>query len=212
MARKKNDFDSILQEYRDKYDVDSIVNPNDIANLESMIRNQLLIQKLQEQLDELARNDDFDSMTLKKLLDGITALSQTNVQLERTLGIDRKTRKTEQSASFPEYLVELKKLARPFMDNRLVKVYCKPCNIMVGRISAVYDTTEFQAMFQCPQCKKYTTVTRKERDIFFDIKNADWRRKYKMEVIQPKRSADAPMLDVLDDVVLGIDDDVEFSQ
>ena len=78
---------------------------------------------------------------------------------------------------------------------------------MVGRISGVYDTTEYNAAFQCPQCKKYTTVTRKERDIFFDVKNADWRRKYPIEVVQPKRVRNAPSIDVADDFVIGGEQD-----
>lgn len=209
MAIKKDiTFDKILSDYREKYDVDRLENPNDLANLHSMIRNQLIMEKLQTRLDDLAKNEEFDSMELKKLLDGIRSLSETNVQLEKTLGIDRKTRKNEQAQSFPDYLKELKVLGREFIESRLTKVFCKNgCSIMLGRVSSAYDTNEYSAAFQCPQCKKYTTVTRKEKDIFFDVKNADWRRKYPMEVVQAKRSK-SPEIDVLDDVLLSNDDDV----
>jgi hypothetical protein len=209
---KDKEFDRIMAEYREKYDVDSLQNPNDKANLETMIRNQLLIEKLQDRLDGIADNTDVDPMEVKKILDSITALSQTNMQYERTLGIDRKTRKTEQAESFPDYLKAIKTHGREFIDQRLTRVFCKSCNIMIGRISGVYDTTEFNAAFQCPQCKKFTTMVRKERDIFYDVKNPDWRRKFPMEVIQPKRAKNMPEIDLVDDVVIEDDADIEYGE
>jgi hypothetical protein len=199
-------FNDVMAQYREKYDVESLENPNDLANLETMIRNQLLIEQLQDRLDDLITGESIDSVEVKKILDSIVALSQTNVQYERTLGIDRKTRKQQQAESVVDYIVKIKQLAREFLDNdrRIIKVMCKTCNIMVGRVSGVYETTEFGAAFQCPQCKKHITVNRKERDVFFDVKNADWRRKYTMEVIQPKRTRNAP--DVMGDDELTIGD------
>lgn len=215
MAISKDiEFQRIMSQYKEKYDVDSIQNPNDLANLETMIRNQLLIEKLQDRLDKVANDIKIDPNEVKKILDSITALSQTNMQYEKILGIDRKTRKTEQAESFPEYLAAIKRIATEFLDNntRLTRVYCKFCNIMVGRISGVYETTEYGAAFQCPQCKKYITINRKERDIFFDIKNSDWRRKHMMEVIQPKRVKDAPTILIEDDILLEDDNNIEYGE
>jgi hypothetical protein len=210
MAVKKvidseKEFNRILQEYSERYDIEGLSSPNDVANLNNMIRNQILIQRLQSRLDDILTGDKVDSIETKKILDSIVSLNETNIQLERQLGIDRKTRKQQQQESFPDYLAGIKKLAREFLNNDdiLLRVFCKGCKIMVGRISGVYDTTEYNAAFQCPQCKKYTTVTRKERDIFFDVKNADWRRKYPIEVVQPKRVKNAPHIDVADDLVIG---------
>jgi len=152
-------------------------------------------------------------MEVKKILDSIVALSQTNVQYERTLGIDRKTRKQQQAESVVDYIVKLKQMAREFIDSdrRLTKVHCKNCNIMVGRISGVYETTEYGAGFQCPQCKKIITITRKERDVFFDVKDANWRRKYPMEIVPPKRNKHAPAIDGDDELTIGdVDLGIEY--
>ncbi len=198
-------FNEIMTQYREKYDVESLENPNDFANLETMIRNQLLIEQLQDRLDDLINATEIDPVEIKKILDSIVALSQTNVQYERTLGIDRKTRKQQQAESVVDYIVKLKQLAKEFIDNdrRLMKVMCKSCNIMVGRISGVYETTEFGAAFQCPQCKKHITINRRERDVYFDVKNPDWRRKYPMEVLQPKRTRNAPEISGDDELTIG---------
>lgn len=204
-------FNEALSQYKEKYNVDQLDSPNDIASLQTMIRNQLLIEQLQSILDKTALNKDIDPMEIKKILDSIVALSQTNMQYERSLGIDRKTRKTDQAQNVADYILNLKALAVEFLDDdeRLLKVNCDDCAIMIGRISGVYDTTYYHAVFQCPQCKKQKTVTRKERDIFFDVKDADWRRKYPVEVIQPKRNKSAPIILADDDIVLGSDEEVE---
>jgi hypothetical protein len=193
-------FDAILEEYKSKYNVDSLDSPNDTANLHAMIRNQMSIEQLQERLDLLTSAAEIDATNIKKVLDSIVALSEINISLERTLGIDRKTRKQEASESVVDYIAALKQRAKDWLDSdqRLLKVYCKKCQIMVGRISGVYDTTAFEAGFQCPQCKKYTVVKRVERDVFFDVKGADWRRKYPIEIEQPKRS-NAPDTSLIED-------------
>lgn len=201
MARtKQTDFDRILIEYRKRYNVESLDSPNDIANLHSMIRNQLLIEKLQARLEALAdTDDDIDPAQIKKILDSLVALSDTNMGLERTLGIDRKTRKQEASESVADYLETLAARASEWLDSdeRLLKVYCKKCGIMVGRISGVYSTTEFEGIFQCPQCNKRIAAKRQERDVFFGVKDAEWRRKYPIEVEQAKRTS-APIIDDID--------------
>ena len=198
-------FDRILAEYKQKYNVDTLDSPNDVANLHSMIRNQLLVERLQQQLTELSQEQDIDPSQIKKILDSIVSLSETNVTLERQLGIDRKSRKQESAESVADYIAGLKTRAREWLDNeeRLTKVYCKSCSIMVGRISGVYETTHYDCVFQCPQCKKNIRISRKEKDIFYDVKDADWRRRYPIEVEQAKRIK-APEFDMIDnDLVIG---------
>lgn len=181
------EYDTILAEYKQRYNVDTLDSPNDLANLRQMIRNQILINKLQDNIEVQSSED---ATALKKLLDSIVALSEININLERTLGIDRKTRKNDTSESVADYLQDLNVRAKEFVNDpkRLMRVMCRECKILVGRISGVYDSTSFSAAFQCPQCKKYATIDRKEQDIFYGVKDAEWRRKYPIEIIQSKRS------------------------
>lgn len=206
---KKQTYDTIMAEYAAKYEVTSLQNPNDQANLKTMVRNQLLIEKLQDRLDGVANDGDVDPTEVKRILSSIVELSQVNMNYEKILGIDRRSRKLDEAESFPDYLVHIKRLAREFIndDRFLTRIYCKNgCNIMVGRISGVYDTTEFTATFQCPQCKKFTQIKRKERDVFFDVKDAAWRREFPMEVIQPKKSK-APVETMDESFVLDDEED-----
>jgi hypothetical protein len=218
MARRKNtqnnqndEFERILQEYGEQYNIEEdFTNPNDKANLELLIRTFMAIKKLQTRFDSLSEeigdpDNDNDTASvlatqLKKLNDSIKDNLSSAAAIERQLGIDRKTRKSEKEQSVVEYIQWLKKTARAFLDDddRLKKIYCKACNIMVGRVSGVYDTTYYKVTFQCPQCQNKITVTRKAKDIFYDLPEEDreWRRKYPMEVVQPQL-LDENMMDEL---------------
>lgn len=191
-------FDAVIKAYAEKYDIESLSSPNDVANLHTLVRNQIIIEDLQQAMSDFITEGKIGE--LKKINDSINDFITANLQLERQLGIDRKTRKGEQEQSPAEYIAWLKRTATEFVnrDEILLKVMCKDCKIMVGRISPVYDTTEYNAAFQCPQCKHFITVKRKEKDIFFDVKDADWRRRYPIEVVQPAKSK-APDLSAMDD-------------
>jgi len=208
----KTKFSEELAKYAAKYDIDTLSNPNDVNNLHTIIRNSIVIQELQEKLHELAENDAIkNAMDMKKLNDSVVSLTGLNIQLERQLSIDRKTRKTESESSVADYLDKLREMAKVFIDDdlRLQKVYCKKCNILVGRISGVYETTYYRVSFQCPQCQKSIVLERKERDYLFDVKDAEWRRPFPMEVIRPKVKTleDAPDLVITPDLILTDEDE-----
>jgi len=198
--------EQIIEEYRSSYEIDDLTSPNDKANLDTMIMNALAIRALQAKLLELTLDNVIDNAPdIKKINDSIRDLTQTNLAIERQLGIDRKARKAENEQSVVEYIAWLKTTANEFLETRLLKVYCKKCQIMVGRVSGVYDTTHYACSFQCPQCNKLTHVERKERDVFYDVRDAGWRKKYPIEIIQ-RRQYNAESDPSLDPTTYGFDD------
>jgi hypothetical protein len=206
MAKKTNtSLERIKLEYEQYYDLSSVDSPNDRANLEILIRNAVLIAQIQDQIDTLTGTTGGVLNSLQdiaKLNTALNNLIQTNVSLEKSLGIDRKSRRSEQTKDNPaEYIISLKKLAREFLESRIQRVYCPECKIMLMRFSPVHDHTMFTFEVQCTQCHKKVVVTRKEKDIFYDLKknDKDWRRGFPIEIIQPKRT----VVDVDDDVMLG---------
>lgn len=215
--QKNKDFNELLKKYGEQYSLEEdFITPNDKANLESLINNQIALANLQERFNNVTTQiNDPDTTNdtamdlaaqLKRMSDTIKDIGATVLALERQLGIDKKTREEEKEQSVVDYIQWLKKTSKVFLDDeeRLTKVYCKACNIMVGRISGVYDTTHYKGTFQCPQCNKKITITRKARDIFFDLEedDKDWRRKYPMEVIQPQL-ADS---DIIEELPPGVDE------
>ena len=177
-----------MDSYREKYDIGDNSTPNDIGNLETLVRNQIYIRRIQKRLDELSAENIEDSIqTMAKMQEGLMKLIDQNLAIERTLGIDRKSRKRDDSESVEGYIEDLKKSARSYLDKIVIVVRCKSCKIMVGRVLPVHDHTEFKAQFQCSQCNKLAIVERKERDVFFDLKDrkgVEWRKKYPVEIKQ----------------------------
>lgn len=178
-------FQERLDEYSKFYQVGTLNDANDRTLLHTAIKQELLIEDLQSRMEEIVNEDEIDAGELKKLADLLRDGVKTITDVQKALGIDRKTRMAEESDTAAEYIAFLKREAKNFIDKRLVKVYCKKCKVMVGRFSPVHKHTAYTISFACSQCGKVTTVQRNARDVFFDVKDADWRRKYPAEIIQP---------------------------
>lgn len=190
MSANNRDFNKLYREFTDVYELGELANPNDKLNVKSYIRNQILIEKLQEAIDkELEAQNVLDNIgSIKKLQDSLRDMSEQNLALERTLGIDRKSRKKDNQENITDYWNALMSKARDYLDSVVIRVYCPECQVMVGRVLPVHDHTSFRAEFQCSQCSKPIYVGRKERDVFFDIPESDreWRRKYPVEIEKPR--------------------------
>jgi len=201
MAKNRR-FDEILKDYSDKYDLATLASPNDRANLEMLINNQIIVESVQRKLQELTDDDPVDNIDMiQRLSSSLKDIIERNLQLERALALDRKTRNQNNSESIAEYLVNLKQTAQDFLERRLVKLYCPDCKILLSRFSIVQDHSFFDLRVNCSQCNKLITATREEKDIFFDIKDANWRRKHRYSVKQGK-VADNAESDIEDDLVL----------
>lgn len=181
----------IRTQYEKDYDLSTLNNSNDQLNLDTLIRNTVLIEKIDAEIDKFMAGNDIAGavVTIGKLASTKDGLQQQNVTIERQLGIDRKSRKKDNESSAAEYIIALKQNARDFLEKRLTKVFCPTCKILVMRFSAAYEHTEFDIAAQCPQCNKFVTAKRKERDVFFDLlpRDKNWRKRYPMEVILPKK-------------------------
>lgn len=204
---KSQRFSDILQEYSEKYDLATLSSPNDKANLEALINNQIIIESLQAKVQELIEDDPVSNIDIiQRLSTSLRDSIERNLQLERALALDRKTRNSSSAESVADYIVSLKQTAQEFLEKRLVKVYCPNCQILLARFSIVHDHSPFELRVKCNQCENDVTSAREEKDIFFDIKDSAWRKKYKYIVKQSKEKVTIDT-DVEDDIVLGEDED-----
>ena len=208
---KKSRFQEILKDYSDKYDLETLNSPNDRANLEILIQNQVLIERLQKEMLLLTEDDGVveNIESIQRLGNSIRDLIERNLQVERALALDRKTRKSENSDSISSYITNLKITAQNFLEKRLTKVYCPDCKILLARFSAVHDHTAFHFETQCSQCNQRVTMTRKSASegAFFGIKDYKWRQQYLYEVVQPAKSVDTPIIESDADIVIMEDED-----
>lgn len=221
MARQKKegsktDFEVRFQErlalYEKDFDLSTLNQSSDKGLLDALIRQELLLENLQTSLQQITEDDSIDLLDkmsdIKKFSDLIRDGTTSVTTLQRTLSIDRKTRKSDTVDSVADHIKKIKKEAHIFLDQRLHKIYCPNCKVMVGRFSPVHNHTAFTVSVECSQCGKAVRMHREARDIWFDIKDADWRRKYSAEIIQPtkKRGFQSPaeQIDTKDDIVIDI--------
>jgi len=209
---KSRRFQEILADYADKYDLATLSSPNDRANLEMLINNQVIVESIQVKLQELTEDDPVENIDIiQRLGSSLKDIIERNLQLERALALDRKTRNSNSSESVAEYLVNLKQTALDFLEKRLTRVYCPDCKTLVARFSVVHDHSPFSMRVKCNQCEKDVTVEREERDIFFDIKDSAWRKKYRYKVAKPKRDESGGTELVEDDLLLSDEEDADAS-
>jgi len=185
-------FQARLREYGEFFNLDELNDANDRTLLHIMIRTELMIETFQADIQALMGKGAADNATsIKKLADLLRDATATITQLQRTLGIDRKSRRSEDVESVADYIKTLKQDAKSFMDKRLTKIYCPTCKVLVARLAPAHEHTAFTASFACSQCGKSVKVQRKGKDVFFDVKDADWRRKYRAEIVLPTQEAEA---------------------
>lgn len=181
-------YNSILSEYRERYDLESLSNPNDKSNLDMLINNQLIISKMQEEMQMLVDTGDIITAapSLAKIQGTIQSLIDLSLQIERTLGIDRKSRKRDNQEDIGQYIASITSAAEEWLERNLIYVYCPDCKVMVSRIMPVHEHTDFESKWRCSQCEKMVEVKRKGKDIFFNVKgDKTWRKKYPIEIKQP---------------------------
>jgi len=195
--------------YASVYRIDELNDANDRSTLDIMLKTEVMIDDLQEELQKLITEDAVKNAgDIKKLADLLRDATGTITTLQKTLAIDRKTRKTEETGSVVDYIRSLKRMAGEFMEQRLTKVYCPNCKVMVGRFMAVHEHTGFNIQFQCSQCGKAIRARRNERDVLFDVKDADWRRGERAEIIQPNKKRRRELsADLTDDQLRELDND-----
>ena len=210
-----NRYDQILKEFAETYDLSTMNSANDRTNLQALARNIDRLEEISKAITTIMRGGDLGEKAIQiKTLSGLeTDLIEKNLQLERQLGIDRKSRKKDNETSPVEYITHLKQAAKEFLAQRLVQVYCPKCKILVMRFSAAYEHTEFHLGVQCPQCNKIVTAKRKEKDVFYDLqpRDRDWRKKYPMEVVVPKEQKEHILQDSESDMIID-DKGVEYGE
>lgn len=175
-----------IESYQKVFNLDDLNDANDKSNLEIMIKTEIMIDDIQEKIATLMEDEDINRISdVKKLHDLLRDATNTITTLQKTLNIDRKTRKSEETTSVADYLRTLRRIAAPFMAERIIQTWCPDCNVLVSRIYPVHEHTAFTISVQCSQCKKMIRARREEKDVLFDVKDHNWRRAHRAEIKAP---------------------------
>lgn len=190
--------------YAQHYSIEELNDANDLTLLKILIKTEIMIDDLQKRIQQLIEDNPIKhASNIKKLSDLLRDATRTVTDLQKTLAIDRKTRKEQEtSGDISSYIRHLKTIAGNFLEERMIKVYCYNCQVMVGRIAPVHTYTAYNASFQCSQCGEMINSKRREKNRMFDIKDSDWRT-YEAEIVQPE---------VLRDTIINEEDFVDNTE
>jgi len=184
----KNRIEEKMEIYSNNFRLDDLNDANDLTLLHFLIKTELMVEDLHMGIQMLMNDDPVSkAVEIKKLHDLLRDSTKIVTELQKTLAIDRKTRKdTESSGDFASYIRFLKTTASQFIEDRMIKVYCDNCKVMVARVSPVHSHTAYDLRFQCSQCKEMISLKRSERDTLFDldVEDREWRT-HRIEIVQP---------------------------
>lgn len=183
-------FQEKLAQYQREYDIAGLNTTNDLAALHMLIRYEILIQKFQEKMRELADTDILENaQELKKMSDLLRDTVNSFTQLQRDLGIDRRARKSTEDYSVARYIDDLLNEAQAFYEEKIVRVFCPTCKTMVGRFAPISSHTGYKVAFYCDTCNTWVEQQQQPQDRFTDFDPADreWRKKHPASITLPKQ-------------------------
>ncbi len=181
-------FDHYYQQYINEFGLDQINEANDAGTLRMLIAYQVLIELYQRKLAELTETDLIaNAQETKKISDLLRDFTATFQSLQHALGIDRRTRKSNEEQSVSDYLTDLLHHANYFYEQQLQRLYCPTCNTMVGRFAPVHEHTPYDVAFWCETCQTWVDKVYAGSDRFADIPEHDreWRKAYQASIVLP---------------------------
>lgn len=200
-------LEALRKKFAADYDLSSLNSSNDKSNLEQLLRFTIANEDLANELNNLIGGGaSANVQDIVKISGAIDTLSTKCLALEKQLGIDRKTRRAENDVeSVAEYIKELKLQSRDFLEQRLTKVYCPDCKVMVMRFAPVHEHTKFSVECECSQCGKMVRAKRDSKDVLFDIapKDRAWRQKHPVVIEHPKKNASDEVDSEDDELTIG---------
>jgi len=160
-------FKSKIADLQKEYAVD-MNNSNDVESLKTLVRQQIQLEQIQDDIDNIQRKDSRvpdDYSNLKKLGDfqRLTNLSIKEIQTE--LGISRKQRKEKAVDDIPKWIDNILERSKDFMEKKTTTIYCPKCKIELfrfwmnfkdaeGAITGQRLENDIQLSLQCWKCEE----------------------------------------------------------
>jgi hypothetical protein len=148
----KEDFDNKVKEYQNAY-VD--VTPNDLE----IIKGLVIVELQLEAIRQMVFHGKFSGEDLRSLIDAQGTLSAEYRQLQKTLGIDRRTRdNSEEEKDAVNKIDDIIEQASDYYKNKMVCI--SHCGIKFGHMLCHFGGWTFTAT--CPRCGEKFTISAKE--------------------------------------------------
>ena len=165
---KKDAVQEKLDKYLNEYELSDLNEANDLASLNALCRQEVLIEKLQAALDGI-KNLEADSRIVKDLNTSLKDSLRSYLDLQVELGINRRKREADNEETPLTYIGRLQDQAKRFLDMRLVTIKCEDCKLPLAKYyiyvrekgergSIKYgdkvDPIAYSFSVECPRCGK----------------------------------------------------------
>lgn len=174
---KNYELNKRLGTYLETYELDDLNKANDLNTLQQLAQFEIIIEKIQKELSDMT-DMGVDTKSVKDLNTALRDAVNSYTNLQQTLGIDRKKRKSESEESVIGYIDKLKSQAKKMWDARLKTLKCGGCNLPLmkyyvyipekgdrGSILSKEHPVElikYNVSVECPKCGKMVSVNEGE--------------------------------------------------
>jgi RNase P subunit RPR2 len=150
---------SVIEDFKKDYDLDNMT-ANDRLTLNELARAFVTLKKLEEDLEE-AREESLWG-NFGKINREIHRLRSDLSSLQDDLNITRKSRQDSGQETVVDFIENLKKRGKAFLDKRLTEIYCPQCHMLLAKTWFLYPDS-YKIELNCERCQKMFVVS--EEDI-----------------------------------------------
>lgn len=151
-------FDQKMKILQKEYSID-MNNSNDEENLKALVRYQIQLEKVNEDIDNIQSQTDMskdDYAKLKQIGDFQRTVLMSISDLQNSLGISRKVRKEKDNDDIPKWIDSVLLRAKEFYDGKTQTIECPKCVIELARtwINFPKEKNHISMELTCWKCKE----------------------------------------------------------
>lgn len=158
------DIDARIEEtiasFEEDYDLSNMT-ANDRLALIELARIFVMLDQVQRRLNKL---EDLELEEFEKLNKIISVMRSDASKLQKDLNITRQARQDSGSQSVVDFIEDLKKRAKVFIQDRLASIYCPECGMLIAKAWFLYPEADNRIHLECRRegCKHTFGVTSSE--------------------------------------------------
>lgn len=150
------EIQQMMEQFADDYDLASM-NYNDKLALEVLCGLYIQVQDNVKEIEE-SKGEKGWSDRISELVDLNKKLISNIEQLEKQLGISRKARGKDKETTVVNYMTEVQKKAKKFLEEKLNYIYCSSCSMLLCNVWFLYPEESNELQLVCKRCNETMTI------------------------------------------------------
>ena len=151
--------EKVIETFKKDYDL-SDMTANYVLSLNELAKVSILLRDIAKLLHLEITDSDVDWTSVDRMNRIASSLRDDASKLQRDLDITRKARQGSGSTGVVDFIEDLKKRAKKFLDDRLASIYCPKCNMLVCKVWFLDPQNKNSVRIHCSRqrCRHQFTV------------------------------------------------------